>query len=92
MPTRSSLRSRGMVLHGEACLPERTGLRRLANRLAMRSRSEARAGARRDVRVLVFVVRVRVLLLFAAGRRLVGLFLLAAAGFLGILICCVRKF
>jgi hypothetical protein len=74
------------VLQGEARLPVLAGLCRRAKRFAMRDRSEARAGARRVTCVLRGVVRERALLLFvAAGRRLFGLFLLAAGAFLGIL-------
>jgi hypothetical protein len=77
-----------MVLHGEGRRVARAGLRRLPSRLAMRLRSEARAGERCAAGV---ADRGRVLLLFtAAGRRLVGPFLLAAAVFFGISICRIR--
>lgn len=75
-----------MELHGEGRFSDRAGLRILAKRLAMRSRSESLAEVRRVVRFLVDGVRVRVPLLFAVDRRLVELFLLVVVDFLGIFV------
>lgn len=79
-----------MLLQGEGRFSSRAELRLLAKRSDIRSPRDFRAGVRRDVRLLVDEVRarVRVPLRFVAERRLVVLFLLAAEGFLGILIDC----